>query len=74
MSVPEPDFSEIRGIWERRRERIHRLHERYDPTGTARPRRDPEERTWLKRRGAEGLFVEVDVDERVRRRFWERNR
>lgn len=74
MSVPRPDFSDIRPVWKIRSERIRRLHERYDPRGAARPRRDPVERSWLEERGVEGPFVEVEVDEDVRRRFWERNR
>lgn len=74
MTAPKPDFSKIRPIWKRRAERVRQLHERYDPTGAARPRRDPAERAWLEERGEQGPFVEVEVEEEVRRRFWERNR
>lgn len=74
MALPEPDFTELRPVWRRRMARIRRVHERYDPRGAARPRRDPAEREWLERRGRTGPFREVEVDEKLRRAFWERNR
>lgn len=74
MTLPEPDFSALRATWKRRMARIRRVHERYDPTGAARPRRDPTEREWLEERGDTGPFREVEVDEAVRKAFWERNR
>lgn len=73
MSVPRPDLSEMRPVWERRLRRVREVHRRYDPTGAARPERPAEEREWLARRGGLGPFVEVPVDEGLRQAFWNRN-
>src|SRR5690349_643280 len=60
MDINDIDLSELRAIWEQRRANAAAYRARVDWTGATRPPRDPDEREFLRSRGLEGPFVEVD--------------
>jgi hypothetical protein len=60
MNIREIDLSGLRAMWERRRRAAAALRARTDPRGASRPPRDSGERAFLRERGAEGPFVEVE--------------
>jgi len=53
------DLTELRRVWEVRREAMRAILRRFDPRGMTRPARDPSERGWLEARG-EGWFMDDD--------------
>lgn len=61
MNINDIDLSELRAVWDRRRQAASALRARSDPTGMTRPPRDPDERAFLEERGMLGPFVEVDM-------------
>lgn len=60
MSIDDIDLRELRAMWRRRRSAAERVRKRIDPMGMTRPARSPEEREWLRAKGEEGVFVEVE--------------
>jgi hypothetical protein len=60
MDIKSIDLSELREMWRQRREAVASLRKRINPTGMTRPPRDPDEAAFLKERGLEGPFVEVE--------------
>jgi hypothetical protein len=60
MDIDAIDLSELREMWRRREENAAAYRSRVDPTGMTRPPRDPDEAAFLKERGLEGPFVEVE--------------
>ncbi len=60
MNIDDVDLSELRAIWKQRRENAAAYRARVDWTGATRPPRDPDEREFLRSRGAERPFIEVD--------------
>lgn len=72
MSAPhELDLTELRRIWQARREAMRQILRRIDPRGLRRPARDPEERAWLAQRG-ESPFVEDEACARAARAYYRR--
>lgn len=68
---PELDLTELRRIWQARREAMQQILRRIDPRGLRRPARDPEERAWLRMRG-ESPFIEDDACARAAREYYAR--
>ena len=65
------DLSELRAMWDESRRRAAEIRERIDPRGATKPARDPDEAAFLKERGLESVFVEVEMPGW---REWNRNR
>lgn len=45
------DLTELRRVWQLRREALREILRRFDPQGMGHPARDPDERAWLEERG-----------------------
>ena len=60
MSIDDIDLRELRAMWRRRRRAAEHVRKRIDPTGMTRPARSPEEHEWLREKGEESVFVEVE--------------
>jgi len=72
MSASEElDLTELRAMWQQRREAMRRILRRIDPRGMKRPARDPEERAWLEKRG-EAWFVEDEGCAQAAREYYQR--
>ena len=54
------DLSELRSMWQRRRQAAGPIRSRVRPEGMTRPTRSPEEWAWLQQRGEYSPFVEVE--------------
>jgi hypothetical protein len=59
--IPAVDWSELEEMWERRRKRAEAGRQRDDPAGMTKPARDPDEAAFLRERGLEGPFTEVEM-------------
>jgi hypothetical protein len=62
MSTLEEDLAALRETWRRRRAAAKAVRNRIDPRGMTRPARSPEERAWLRQRGVEEPFTEVEQE------------
>lgn len=72
MSVPrELDLTELRRLWEARREAMRRILRRFDPHGMRRPARDAMERAWIAEHGP-SWFIEDEACARAARAYYER--
>ena len=72
MSEPiELDLSELRCMWQTRREALREVLRRIDPRGMTRPARDPAERAWLQGRSPE-VFVEDEACAQAARDYYRR--
>jgi hypothetical protein len=61
MDYKSWDLTELRAMWERRRQIVREAKRNIDTTGMTRPRRDPDERAFLEERGMLGPFIETDI-------------
>jgi hypothetical protein len=72
MTVPqELDLTELRRVWEARREAMQRILRRFDPRGMRRPARDAAEREWIAQHGP-SWFIEDEACARAARAYYER--
>jgi len=61
IDIDKIDLSELREMWNRRRQAAEQVRRRLDSTGMVKPARDPEEAAFLRETGQEGPFVEVEM-------------
>jgi len=64
FSLPVIDLSELRAMWQRRRDAAEAMRRLIDPRRMTRPARSPEERAWLAARGKTSVFIEVEHSDR----------
>ena len=55
------DLSELRAMWEKHRVGVGEVRRRTNPAGMTKPARDPDEAAFLRERGLEGPFTEVEM-------------
>jgi hypothetical protein len=61
IDITTIDLSELRAMWERRGRAVAEVRARADVRGMTKPARDPDEAAFLRERGMESVFVEVEM-------------
>lgn len=67
----EIDLTELRRVWQERREAMREILRRIDPRGLRRPARDAEERAWLDGHGG-SPFVEDEACAKAAQEYYGR--